>query len=77
MQFHYVVGFDSEKKRWWVEADAEAYFPDGNVWDDDAATQTGYGWCIPEENSIEEALDLELWRTLSHLVDIIPVPQEA
>ena len=28
MQYHYVVGYDSEKDRWWIEADPEAYFPE-------------------------------------------------
>ena len=34
MQYHYVVGYDSESMRWFVESDTTAYFPDGHVWDD-------------------------------------------
>jgi len=74
MQYHYVVGYDSEKDRWWIEADPEAYFPDGSVWDDKAAHDTGYGWTIPEQGSFEEALDLKCWHMLHSLVTIWPSP---
>ena len=74
MQFHYVVGYDTENKRWFVESDPDAYFPDGYVFDPDAANKTGYGWMIPEEGSPEEALDYELLRTLGYIVDTFPTP---
>jgi hypothetical protein len=76
MQFHYVVGYDSEKDRWWVEADSDAYFPDGHVWDDVAGSENGYGWIVPEDDSLADVVDKELWRTLSYLVDTFPKPEE-
>ena len=51
MQYHYVVFYDSEKKRWGMEYDAEAYFPDGNVWDDVRADEHGYGWFHPYDDT--------------------------
>lgn len=77
MQFHYVVGYDSETGKWFVEADPEAYFPDGYIFDDKMASETGYGWFIPEEGSPEEALDYELLKTLGYIVDTFPIPKEA
>ena len=78
MQFHYVVGYDSDTKRWWVEWDSEAYFPDGHVWDDERDRAAEYGWIVPEDGSPEEALDMELYRILKSCIpDILPTPQEA
>lgn len=75
MQYHYVVGYDSEKDRWWVESDPTAYWlPDGSLWDDKAADETGYGWTVPEEGSHEEALDHKCWQMLNSLVPIWPSP---
>jgi len=74
MQFHYVVGYDSDKDRWWVEFDPTAYFPDGSIWDDKAADETDYGWKIPDEGSFEEALDMKCWNMLNSLVPIWPSP---
>ena len=74
MQFHYVVGYDSEKDRWWVEFDPEAYFPDGNIWDDKAADENGYGWIVPDDVSFEAALDQKCWQMLNSLVTIWPSP---
>ena len=76
MQYHYVVGYDSESMRWFVESDTTAYFSDGNVWDNKAADETGYGWSVPDEGSFEEALDVDLFRTLGYIVDTFPVPEE-
>lgn len=74
MQYHYVVGYDSDKDRWWVEYDPEAYFPDGSIWDDKAAEETGYGWKVPEDDSFEAALDQKCWQMLHSLVPIWPSP---
>ena len=77
MQFHYVVGYDSEKDRWWIEADPEAYFPDGNIWFPDRAESDEwghYGWYLPEDDSFEAALDLKCWHMLQSLVPIWPSP---
>ena len=71
MQFHYVIGYDSDKDRWWLEADPEAYFPDGNVWDEE-----NEGWFLPEEGSDEESLDAKAWRVLKHLTVTWPSPKE-
>ena len=76
MQFHYVVGYDSEMKKWFVESDTTAYFQNGNVWDDNCYRQNFYGWSVPEEGSPEEALDNTLIRTLGYIVDTFPVPEE-
>ena len=35
MQYHYVIGYDTEAKRWFLELDTTAYFSDGHVWDED------------------------------------------
>lgn len=77
MQFHYVVGYDSEHERWWVESDTTAYLSDGNIWSQEVSDKEGYGWFVPEEGSPEEALDHELLNTLAALVDVIPIPKGA
>lgn len=78
MQYHYVVGYDSEKDRWFVESDTTDYFPDGNVYDDDSANRTGYRWFVPDEDSPEEAIDYALLRVLESCVPgILPGPKEA
>ena len=77
MQYHYVVGYDSESMRWWIESDTTAYFPDGNVWDDNQYKESFYGWKVPEEGSSEEALDVDLFRTLGYIVDTFPIPSSS
>ena len=77
MQYHYVVGYDTEAKRWFLESDTTAYFSNGNLWDEEQYRENFYGWRLPEESSEEEVLDQNLLNTLYSLVDIIPVPQEA
>ena len=74
MQYHYVVGFDTENKRWWIESDPWAYFPDGNVWSDKQADEYGHGWFIPEDGTPEEEFDYTLSKTLGYIVDTWPVP---
>ena len=74
MQYHYVIGYDSEKDRWWVEFDPEAYFPDGSVWDDKLADEQGYGWFMPEDGTFENALDMKCMNMLNSLVPIWPSP---
>jgi hypothetical protein len=70
MQFHYVVFYDTDRKRWLVESDTQSYFSDGNVWD---ASQEG--WRLPEVGP-EDVLDETLMNTLYYIVDIIPIPKE-
>lgn len=76
MQFHYVVGYDSEMDRWFIESDTTAYFSDGHVWDDEQYREHFYGWRVPAEGSDDEALDNTLIRTLGYIVDTFPVPEE-
>lgn len=68
MQFHYVVGFDTDMQKWFVEFDTAAYFPDGNVFDD------ADGWSSPTWSSSAEALDEQLVRVLGYIVDTWPEP---
>lgn len=77
MQYHYVVFYDSDKKRWGMEYDVEAYFSDGHVWDDKRADETGYGWFYPyDDTPIEAELDQTLTNTLYSIVDTFPIPKE-
>ena len=77
MQYHYVIGYDTDTKKWFVESDTTAYFSDGNIWDDDQHHEESWGWKVPEDGSDDEALDYDLLRTLYSLVDIIPIPKES
>jgi hypothetical protein len=74
MQYHYVVGYDSEHDRWFVESDPTAYFPDGNIWDEKQAEVEFVGWKVPEEGSHEEALDQKGYNMLNSLASIWPSP---
>lgn len=74
MQYHYIVYYDAEEKKWNVESDMEIHFPEGNVW------SPGYGdgsYFFPEKSTPEYVLDEYLWRTLLYIVDTFPIPQEA
>jgi hypothetical protein len=75
-QYHYVIGYDTETRKWFLESDTTAYFSDGNLWDDEQYRQNFYGWRVPEDGSDDEALDYDLLNTLYSIVDIIPVPKE-
>lgn len=76
MQYHYVIGYDTDTKKWFVESDTTAYFSDGHVWDEEQYHKEFWGWKVPEEGTNDEALDYDLLRTLYSLVDIIPIPKE-
>lgn len=76
MQYHYVIGYDSELMKWFVESDTTAYFQDGHVWDEKQYKESFYGWKVPEEGSSEEALDFELHKTLQYTIDALPIPEE-
>ena len=71
MQYHYVVYYDAEEKKWNVESDTTAYFREGNVWSNDRS------FFVPEKSTPEYVLDESLWRTLLYIVDTFPIPQEA
>lgn len=79
MEFHYVVGYDSEDDKWFVESDWLSYFPDGrNIYDGDRDGYIGAGWIVPKEGSAEEALDSTLFHILESCVPgILPTPLEA
>ena len=73
MQYHYVVGYDTEMDRWFVESDTTAYFQDGNVWDDEQYREHFYGWRAPTDD--EEPIDYALLRVLESCVPgILPGP---
>ena len=74
MQYHYVVGYDSENDRWFVESDTTAYFSDGHVWDDEQYKESFYGWSVPEQGSFEDELDMKCLNMLHSLVPIWPSP---
>ena len=79
MQYHYVIGYDSELMKWFVESDTTAYFPDGNIWDDSQYKESFWGWKVAEEGSPEEAIDYAALRVLESCVPGIlpsPTPQE-
>jgi hypothetical protein len=75
MQFHYVVFYDTDKKKWGVESDVDAYFPDGHVWDESLYKETSYGFRGTEVGP-EDGLDETIMNTLYSIVDIIPIPKE-
>ena len=74
MQYHYVIGYDTEANRWFVESDTTAYFSDGNLWDEDQYRKEFWGWRVPDDS--EDAIDIDLLNTLHSFVDIIPIPKE-
>lgn len=74
MQFHYVVGYNTDTKRWFVEGDTTAYFGDGHVWDNDIDAPYG-GWTFPEDDTHAAILDQDLLNTLLHIIDVIPTPK--
>jgi hypothetical protein len=76
MQYHYVIGYDTETRKWFLESDTTAYFSDGNLWDDEQYRQNFYGWRVPEDGSDDEALDYDLLNTLYSIVDTFPIPKE-
>ena len=75
-QFHYVVGYDSELNKWFVESDTIAYFSDGNVWYEQQYRESFWGWGVPEEGSHDETLDYHLLNTLQYIVDTFPTPAQ-
>ena len=77
MQYHYVVGYDSETNDWFVEWDTTAYFHDGNVFSNESAVRTGYGWIVPDEDSDELRIDYDCLRILESCVPgILPTPKK-
>jgi len=56
MQYHYVVGYDSEHDSWFVESDPYAFFPDGNIFSFSNGALSP-SWVFPDEGSDEERID--------------------
>lgn len=76
-QYHYVVGYDDETDKWFVEHDTTAYFPDGNMFDPAKAQSDEwgyYGWFMPEDDHPEVAIDEKCMNMLNALVTIWPSP---
>ena len=71
MEFHYTVIYDDQTHSWSVEPDSSMFYVDGNIYDRNVFP----GWSFPEDNSPEEALDMELFRTLQSIVCTFPVPE--
>lgn len=76
MQYHYVLFYDTDRKKWSVEMDTDAYFSDGHVWDEEQYRKEFWGWRGVDYDSDDAALDQTLLNTLYSIVDIIPVPKE-
>lgn len=77
MQYHYVIGYNTETKRWFLEYDTTTYFPYGNLWSGENVEATGWGWVYPgDDNPEHEVLDQTLLNTLDSMLAIIPIPQE-
>jgi len=76
MEYHYVVGYNTELEKWFVETDTTAYFPDGNIFDGNMADEMGFGWRLPYDTPEMESLDTTLYKTLEYIVDTFPIPQE-
>lgn len=81
MQYHYVVGYDDETEKWFLEWDTTAYFPDGNVWDNERSESSiwGYaGWFVPDEDDVETknaaVIDGACQNILTYIIDTFPVP---
>ena len=74
-QYHYVIGYDSEMKKWFLELDTTAYFSDGHVWDEEQYRKEFWGWRVPDDAS-EEELDQTLLNTLRYILDTFPIPKE-
>ena len=75
MQFHYVVGYDTQTQKWFLESDTTAYFSDGNLWDEEQYRKEFFGWRLPEVGP-EDGLDEQLLNTLYSIVDTFPIPKE-
>ena len=76
MEFHYVVKYDTDVKKWSVEVDTNVYFNLGNIFDYGASfTNANYGWRKPM-NMDEYNTDIELHNTLRYIVDTFPIPGE-
>ena len=76
MQYHYVVFYDTDRKKWGVEIDTGAYFPDGHVWDENQYRDTFYGFRGVEDDSQDALLDQTLLNTLYFIAPTFPIPKE-
>ena len=66
MQFHYVVGYDTDTRKWFIDGDQSAYLPDGNVWHE----ERGGFWDVVNEN--EKLIDDRAYTMLRTLATIWP-----
>ena len=70
-QYHYVIGFDTETNKWFVDHNEDAYMPDGNVWDKDMDDAGEYGWNFPDDE-MTTLIDQRCRNMLNALVTIWP-----
>lgn len=69
MQFSYVVTYDSDKDKWFVD-DYMTNNMDGNVWDDDL----GLFFADDAHAPMSEGIDRKCYQMLQSLVTIWPSP---
>jgi len=69
MQYSYVVTYDSDKDKWFIDHDMIGNM-DGNVWDDDL----GFFWPDDEHAPMSEGIDQKCMQMLHSLVTIWPSP---
>lgn len=72
MQAHYVIGFDSDKGKWFVDHSLTYDYLDGNMYEENGE---GFFWA-DEEHEGSEALDYGCLKTLEYIIDTLPAPLE-
>lgn len=74
MEFHYIVIYNSDTKKWYVSGDMDGYFPDGNVWAPELDAAGEYGWLWPDDETTPEiaAIDERAYTMLNTLASIWP-----
>ena len=69
MEYHFVVMYDDDLKKWGVFSDTEHWFPDGSVYSQDNENEEGYGFFVPEYLSPESIRDASLFHSLIAKLD--------
>jgi hypothetical protein len=76
MQHHFVIGYDTDEKKWFVESGIDLFFANGSVWSGGwTDNNENADWFYPDEATPEHTLDTELFRTLQHVINTIPIPE--
>ena len=63
-QFHYVIGYDTESRKWFIEHDDTPYFLGGNIYD-------GFNWSDPYGTDSEKVND-ELFAMVESFIAHLP-----